>query len=139
MTEVKQVSGVSFNYVNFLWENIAEIRRQQRDGNVVYALRLLTSLITYLPKDIQKKFQQKANRIDEELFKLVKGVDGSTLLTRHLSQNRAAKLFAAKMFKEFMGEVSSMLDSRGYMERVRDVPTGYSHTYLEGMRRQGQK
>lgn len=134
MAETVHVSGVQFNYVNFLWKEIGEIRREHRSGYVVHALKLLTTLIPYLPKDIQKRFSKRTAKIEEELDNLLKTVKGTSILDRHLKRNRAARIFAFIQLPKLLSDVSRMLDKRGYMERTRRVDEGVSKDYLQAMK-----
>lgn len=130
MAETEQVKGVQFNYVNFLWREIGIARDQQNMGNHRGALRLLITLVPYLPKGIKDQFRLKAAKIMEKMRKIESNVQGSTFLMRRIARNREATLYAKRVFEEFVDELSSALDKRGYMEKTRKkLPEGFSHTW----------
>jgi len=62
--------------------------------------------------------------------KLRNGIDGTSILTKNMNQNRAVKDFAKRVFPAFIKEFTTELDTSGYMERRSKTPMGMSHTEL---------
>ena len=120
----KKIHGAEFKYVDFLWKEIAKIRDCQTSGDLPQALRLATSLISYLPVAIKNKFRKPAKEIEKDIRNILTKVEGVDFHTTQMARNKALRQYAAEVLDSFMDEISTVLDKRGYMEKTRDVPVG---------------
>jgi len=125
---IDPVKGVQWNWLTFLWENMARIRKEQRTGNSVTALEQLCSLVWFSSRALKRDFLERAEKIQKEMVSLRTGINGTSLLSSHMNQNRAVEAFAKTVFPQFIKEFTTALDEAGYMERRGSIPTGLSHT-----------
>ena len=129
MSTVERVKGVQFNYVNFLWKEIAYARDLEKTGDYARALRVLISLMPYLPRGIKDKFKDRARKIQETIQQIEANSEGPYAFNRSMNKNRRLQIYAYAVYHKFMDDLASELDKRGYMEKVGpQIPTGYSHT-----------
>lgn len=126
--EVKIVKGVQFNFVNFVWKEVAYIREKERDGNYALALEVACSLIDYLPIAFKKSMQPEADNHLKTMENLRQNVKGMDTFTRHIVAQRTLQNYARINLQKFMRELSDFLDKSGYMEKRDDTAEGYSHT-----------
>lgn len=107
--------GFQFKYENFLWIEIHEIRKIQREGNHARALQYALSLVDYLADEIKKEFRDKAKKIGATL-RSIRG-RGPSQFVQAIKRNEARQLYAMTVLPSFIDELTSMLDKRGYMEK----------------------
>ena len=123
------IRGAEPPYLSFLWREIAKIREAETEGDYAIALQRATSLIAYLPKAIKEKFDRKAEEITKALEVLNMNVQGTDIHTTSIIKHRTIQQTSRTLLAEFIYELTSELDSRGYMERKPpEIPTGFSRT-----------
>lgn len=126
---VVKVKGVSFNYLQFLWSQIGQIRQQQAKGNPAGAMGLMTGLIDYLPDSIKEKFRDRARRIQEIMNQISSGSLPQIqkipdYYTKGIYKNRLLQLFSNEAFQSFVDDLTSQLNRLGYMENLKQVAEG---------------
>ena len=132
MSTVERVKGVQFNYVNFLWKEIAYARDLEKTGDYAHALRVLISLMPYLPRGIKDKFKDRARKIQETIQKIEADTQGPYAFNRSLNRNRQLQIYAYAVYHNFMDDLASELDKRGYMEKVsRPVDSNVSPEFFD--------
>lgn len=131
VAEIKQVKGVQFNFVNFLWKEMVAIRELERSGNYLEALRAAVSLIKYLPESFKKSLEKKADTYRESLAWIEANMQGIDQFNTRFVRHRAMQQYASLALPDLMDDLSKFMDESGYMERRDDVPEGKSHTWVE--------
>ena len=124
MSTVERVKGVQFNYVNFLWKELAYARDLEKTGDYARALRVLISLMPYLPRGIKDKFKDRAKKIQEAIQQIEAGAQGPYAFNRSLNRNRDLQTYAFTVYRGFMDDLGSELDKRDYMEKVKEIRKG---------------
>lgn len=126
---VIKVKGVSFNYLQFLWSKIGIVRQAQEQGNFAGAMKLLASLIPYLPDSIKDTFKEKAVRIEHSMTRIrtgnvpeIKRIPDFFL--RGIFKNRLLQSYGNEAFNQFMDELTTKLNKMGYMENTKIVAQG---------------
>lgn len=126
---VVRVKGVSFNYLQFLWSQIGQIRQQQAAGNFKGAMALCVSFISYLPDSMKDKFRAKA----EHIYMVMNAIQAGNLeqiqeipdyYIRGIYKNRLLQFYSSEALKTFIDEMTSMLNQLGYMENLKVVAEG---------------
>lgn len=133
MTYVKQQKGVSFNYLQFLWSGIGQIRTKQAEGDFGTALKLIAQLIDYLPENIKETFSKKAALIEHSMTLISSGnlpeiKKIPDLFLRIVYKHKLFRAYANLALHNFVDELSTELDQKGYMISRTDVIEGRSHT-----------
>lgn len=126
---VIRVKGVSFNYLQFLWNGIGQIRQAQASGNFSGAMALVTSFISYLPDSIKDEFRDRANHI-QGVMDIIKS--GSLEVIRRIPdfyirgiyRNRLLQLYATESLTKFIDNLTTQLNKLGYMENLKVVTEG---------------
>lgn len=131
MTYVQKQKGVSFNYLQFLWGGIAQIRSKQGEGDFGSAMKLAATLIDYLPEEIKKQFQDKADQIVRSMNKIAVGnikkiKDIPDIFQRTVYKHKLLKTYADEALHDFVTELSNELDAKGYMITRQDIIEGRS-------------
>jgi hypothetical protein len=126
---VIRVKGVSFNYLQFLWNSIGTIKRTHDQGDFSGALRLATELIGYLPQSIKEEFKEKAAKIDYSLNQIKTGSIPQIrkipdFYLRGIFKNRLLQNYGNIALKTFIDELTTKLDKIGYMENTKIVAEG---------------
>lgn len=126
---VVRVKGVSFNYLQFLWSGIGQIKQQQSQGNFAGAMALLTEFINYLPDSMKDEFREKAqkialvmNAIRSGSLKVIKDIPD--LFVRGIYRNRLLQIYSSKKLSVFMDELTTKLNQLGYMENLKLIAEG---------------
>ena len=134
-TQLIKVKGVSFNYLQFLWSGIGQIRKAQSEGDFAGAMGLMTSFIGYLPDSIKEEFRERAaqirfsmNMIQTGRLKEIQAVPD--LFIRGIYKNRLLQLYANEAFSAFIDDLTTMLNRLGYMENTESIDEGFSHTWM---------
>ena len=140
MSKVRKVKGVSFNYLQFLWNGIGMIRKSQAEGDFPTALKLIATLIDYLPDDIKDEYRDRANMIIDSMNliaagKLVQVQKIPDIFQRHVFQKKLLVNYSIEALKDFVDSLSSTLDEKGYLITSKDFDEGYSHTWQEPQKR----
>lgn len=113
---------VSTNYLMFLWSQIGQIRQVQQQGNLAGAMKMVASLIPYLPKSIKNEFREKVLQIERSMEIIRAGKVPQIqkipdFYLRGIFKNRLLQTYANEAFNQVMDELSSKLDDLGYMEK----------------------
>jgi hypothetical protein len=133
---VVRVKGVSFNYLQFLWSQIGQVRSVQSQGNFAAAMKLVTSLIPYLPASMKDEFREKAQRIEESMNTIRSGRLREVqaipdFFIRGIFKNRLLQTYANAALSKFVDDLTTKLDKMGYMENVKSVPEGTGEVATE--------
>jgi len=123
INEIERVKGREFKYESFLWMQINAIRNLERAGNYPAALDGAVSLIPYLPRVFKKQFQDEANEINRTMRKIEAEATGAYAFNRSINKNRTLQIYSRKVYPSFIDRVTTLLDDRGYMEKVFRIPT----------------
>ena len=126
---VIRVKGVSFNYLQFLWSGIGQVRQQQAAGNYSGAMALVASFISYLPDSIKDDFRDRANHIQEVMDTIKSGSlevirKIPDLYIRGIYRNRLLQLYANDALTSFIDDLTTQLNKLGYMENLKVVTEG---------------
>jgi len=126
---VIRVKGVSFNYLQFLWSGIGQVRQQQAQGNFSGAMSLIASFISYLPDSIKKEFRDRAIHIQEVVDVIRAGsLDViqriPDLFIRGIYRNRLLQLYSSEALGKFIDDLTTQLNELGYMENLKVVTEG---------------
>jgi len=126
---VIKVKGVSFNYLQFLWNGIGQVRQQHALGNYSGAMALVASFIGYLPDSIKEQFRDRANHIQGVMdiiksgrLEVIKKIPD--LYIRGIYKNRLLQLYANKALTKFIDNLTTQLNKLGYMENLKVVTEG---------------
>lgn len=131
MAATERVRGVQFNYVNFLWKEIAWIKEMEKQGQYQEGLQSLIDLLHTLPKNVFDKFTDPVSVIHKDIAFLRFKVRDVALdwFNRIVLEKKVIQKYARMALTSLLREVCNELDKRGYMEKVSpDVEEGYSHT-----------
>jgi len=128
--ETGVVKGFQFKYENFLWLEIAEVRKLERDKDYALALQYAISLVKYLPDGIKEKFEERARKIRADLRELTANVQAPSLFVKGVVKNRRAQKYTKLALDSFIRDLSSELDKRGYMEKKPVQPRAAGHGRL---------
>lgn len=120
--------GFQFKYENFLWIEVHEIRKMERQGNPALALEYTLSLVKYLADEIKKETRDKADKIGKA-FRSIRG-EGPSFFVQGVDQHRARQRYAKMVLPGLIDELTSMLDRRGYMEKKGVKPRAKGHGKL---------
>lgn len=141
---IVKVKGVSFNYVQFLWSGIAQVKQAQTKQLYSEGLRLLVELVGYLPNSIKDYFKEKAKMIYHTMT-LIKTNQLTCLqqtpdfYVRGIYRNRILQAYANQALSNFVDELSTKLNSMGYMENVEKVEEGQDDWFIEHRKQEIQK
>jgi len=127
MAAVQKVKGVQFNYVNFLWKELARIRDLEVQKEYVAAFHLSMSLMKYLPNDIQAKFTKDIENYRNVMRAIPEKVRSQAIdrFNADIRINDISQQYANKRLELFLSDVCKMLDKKGYMEKTAPiVPEG---------------
>lgn len=130
MALTEKVKGVQFNYVNFLWKEIAWIEEKQKEGNFALGLQALVDLLYTVPKNIYDQFKDKVERINREMawLRLKVRQDAIDQFNLWVLEPKVLNRYAAGELPVLIREVCNCLDSRGYMEKTSpEVPEGRNY------------
>lgn len=127
--DVVRVKGVSFNYLQFLWGGIGQIRQQQSQGNFSGSMEMLSQFLDYLPDSMKEEFRDRAKKISS-IMKIIKA--GSLtqiqeipdLYIRGIYKNRLLQTYSHEALSSFMNDMTSKLNLLGYMENLKVVLEG---------------
>lgn len=126
---VIRVKGVSFNYLQFLWNGIGQIRQAQASGNYSGAMALVASFISYLPDSIKDDFRDRANHIQGVMdiirsgsLAVIKRIPDFYI--RGIYRNRLLQLYANESLTKFIDDLTTQLNKLGYMENLKVVTQG---------------
>jgi len=130
------MKGISFNYLRFLWNGIAAVRRAQLEGQNGSALEMAATLIIYLPREIKKDFQKKADKIILDIGQIRNGVfqniaQETNPFMKALAKRRAIEAYACGALPKFLSELTTSLDDHGYYLSAKTWEEGWSHTSQE--------
>jgi hypothetical protein len=141
---VLKVKGVSFNYVQFLWSGIGQVRQAQQATKYSEAMRIIIELIDYLPNSIKDEFQKRATMISNTMS-LIRGSKIDCLrkvpdfYIRGIFKNRILQMYCQKALASFVDELSTKLQSMGYLENVEHIEEGQDDWYLEQKKEQAER
>lgn len=126
---VIRVKGVSFNYLQFLWGNIAIIKRTQEKGQFAGALALAIELIDYLPESMKSEFEDRAAMIRNSLNLITTGrlpqiQKIPDFYIRGIYKHRLLQNYGNAALQKFISELTTKLDNIGYMENTKVVSEG---------------
>lgn len=126
---VIRVKGVSFNYLQFLWSGIGQIRQQQSLGNFSGAMALTTSFIPYLPDSMKEKFRKMAVHINTVMNAIKSGNIPAVqripdFFMRGIYKNRVLQIYSNEVLTKFIDDMTSQLNQLGYMENLKMVAEG---------------
>lgn len=132
---VIRVKGVSFNYLQFLWSGIGQIRQQQSLGNFSGSMALTTSFIPYLPDSMKDEFRKKANHINTVMNTIKSGSIPAIqripdFFMRGIYKNRLLQIYSNEVLTKFIDDMTTQLNKLGYMENLKMIAEG---TADEGM------
>lgn len=126
---VIRVKGVSFNYLQFLWSGIGEIRKQQAQGNFAGAMAIAAAFIAYLPDSMKDEFRKRAadiravmDRIQAGNVPEIKAI--ADFFLRGIYRNRVLQIFSSEALTQFTDDMTSRLNSLGYMENIKQEAIG---------------
>jgi hypothetical protein len=127
--QVIRVKGVSFNYLQFLWQCIGTIKKTHESGNFAGALKLAAELITYLPESMKTEFKSRADQIEVSINlirtgKLKQISDIPDFFIRGIYKNRLLQTYGMEALKDFINNLTTKLDNIGYMENTKVVAEG---------------
>lgn len=128
--ETGVVKGFQFKYENFLWLEIVEVRKLERDKDYALALQYAISLVKYLPDGIKEKFEERSRKIRADLRELTANVQAPSLFVKGVVKNRMAQKYTKLALDSFIRDLSSELDKRGYMEKKSIQPRAAGHGRL---------
>jgi len=126
---VVRVSGVSFNYLQFLWKKLDLISRVAEQGNYPIALKLATELIPWLPESMKTEFMERAMQHQtalryirsNKLPQLYKIID---IQQRTSKRNWLLHAYSITALQNFIYDLTSRLDQMGYMENTKVETVG---------------
>lgn len=129
MSQVRKVKGVSFNWLQFLWNNVGQIRKAQIEGNISLALKETATLISYLPPDLKEIFEGRAKMIRESINTIVTGnlpklQEVTDVFHRRNLKQKILATYSEEAFDAFINDLTTELNARGYMESVEFVDEG---------------
>ena len=134
MSRVTKVKGVSPNFMQFFWSNMANVRIFQTQGDYATALKQLATLVSYLPDDMRKLFGDRKERILHGMGV----ISGGSLpeikkvrdpFIRQIYIQRLLNTYAYEALDDFINAVSSELTHRGYLELVTHDTEGSDKFY----------
>lgn len=132
--QVVKIKGVSFNYVQFLWNGIATVKQAQSKKMYSEAMRLTIELVDYLPDTIKNDFRGRATQIAATMemitsnaLKCLKAVPDFYI--RGIYRNRILQTYCSKAFSKFINDLSDKLNALGYMENVDRIEEGEDDWY----------
>jgi len=125
------VRAVQFNFVNFLWKNLDRINDALDVGDYILALQRALRLVKFLPLDIKEHFREKIEGIESDVRRILSRAGNGDVYLDVVGKHRCLQGYARKAVMEFIDELMSVLDDRGYLEARRSWEEGYSHTWLE--------
>lgn len=125
MTELvgKEVKAVMPTYISFLMGRLIEIWQAWDNGELVTALQKACRLVTFLPTDLKKKLMDDVKIIKAEMRK-ANQVEGCDYYTGLIVKNKKSMQTAYKYLDPFVDELVQLLDSRGYLEKVKEFRIG---------------
>lgn len=123
-SDVEPMKGAEYTFLHFLWKQIDEIRELQKKRYFQEALVQAIDLIDYLPNDFQDKlkFQEKAQKIAEEIDEIESNAEGVDTYTTMVSSLGDLDAYAKTVLKDFMAKLCIKLDAKGYMEKPPATP-----------------
>lgn len=126
---VVRVKGVSFNYLQFLWAGLGQIRDQQSKGNFAGSLQLGVQFIDYLPDSLKEQFREEAKKISaiQELIRadaLPQLKEIPDLYIRGIYRNKLLQTYSYAALEEYVNGITSALNKLGYMENLKMVKEG---------------
>ena len=126
---VVRVKGVAFNYLQFLWSGIGQIRQQQARGNFSGAMSLAGTFIPYLPDSMKEQFRERANHIIEVMNIIKAGrlkqiQEIPDLYIRGIYKNRLLQIYSNESLNKFIDDMTTQLNQLGYMENLKVVREG---------------
>lgn len=143
-TSVVKVKGVSFNYVQFLWNGIGQVKQAQAKRAYSDAITIVTELISYLPDSIKEDFRTEALKIQEN----IRRITGNNLpqikkipdfYMRGIYRNRLLQTYSAQALDSFIDRLTTKLNALGYMESVEHIQEGEDDWYAQQRREQTAK
>lgn len=141
---IVKVKGVSFNYVQFLWSGIAQVKQAQAKQMYSEGMRLSIELVNYLPNSLKDAFKNKVAMIQHTMT-LIK-TNSLTCLKqtpdfyiRGIFRNRILQAYAGRALSQFIDELSDKLNSMGYMENVEKVEEGQDDWFIEHKKQEIQR
>lgn len=127
--DVIRVKGVSFNYLQFLWGGIGQIRQQQSQGNFSGSMEMLSQFLDYLPDSMKEEFRDRAKNISLIMSAIRAGSIPQIqkipdLYIRGIYKNRLLQTYSHQALSSFMNDMTSKLNLLGYMENLKVVLEG---------------
>lgn len=119
----KEVKAVMPTYISFLMGRLIEIWQAWDEGELVTALRKACRLVTFLPTDLKKKLMDKVKIIKAEMRK-ANQVEGSDYYIGLIVKNKKNMQTAYKYLDPFVDDLVTLLDQRGYLEKVKEFRIG---------------
>lgn len=144
--QIIRVKGVSFNYLQFLWQCIGTVKKTHESGNFAGALKLAAELITYLPESMKSEFKDRASQIENSINLIRSGrlkqiQDIPDFFIRGIYKNRLLQTYGNEALKDFINNLTTKLDNIGYMENTKVVVEGSAEVDEESwlkMQKEGQ-
>lgn len=133
-TQILKVKGVSFNYVQFLWTSLGQIKQVQARRDYASAMQLLADLIRWLPDSLKEEFREKVIKIERSMNHIKAGTLAEIrripdFYIRGIFKHKLLQTYADKAFSSLIDELSTKLNQMGYMENTEKVLEGEDDWY----------
>jgi len=109
--------GFENTYQNFVWKELGIIRELERAGEYYEALAFSVSLLKYLQPEVREKQEKHAKTLLLQVKETVRQIGGRDFFTNQLAKNRVAERLGREYLEEVIGELTSQLAGRAYMEK----------------------
>jgi hypothetical protein len=134
LSQVKKVKNVSPNWLNFLWQDLHQIRLFQRNNQYSEALYALAWFIKdWLPEDLKDKHEKTADQVIHTMRLIGTGKIRQIAMIPDVYQRRSYKIlimtkYASAALDNLVNGVMKDLEDRGYIEARDRAAEGWSQS-----------